>query len=172
MNDIVAVPWWKDEPLRLKAELAAMELVAPDLVWSEADTGGWVGPLPMWPFDRPRPAGLAALLGHQPCEVLIASNHAYPMVQPTIHPLRPRAPWQMWGLGEYHLLPNGSLCLLQSHAAWNPSARIADMIPKASGWYIEYRLILAGRLRAMPEPGFAAGGHLDHLVPPDPGSGV
>ena len=58
-----AVTWWEEDPRRLEREQAAMHAVAPDLFWRSERSGGWIGHAPLWPFRRPRPPGLRALVG-------------------------------------------------------------------------------------------------------------
>ena len=58
--------YWTDvEPQRLARDLADVSAFAPDLdfeappgVGPGVRHGVWTGVLPIWPFDRPKPAGL------------------------------------------------------------------------------------------------------------------
>jgi hypothetical protein len=157
--------WWQDEPRRLAREQAAMIAAAPDLAWlPEEPSGGWQGTVPMWPFNRPQPRGLNGLLGSKQLEVRIVCGHAFPMVEPLVRPLSVEVPWQALGWTSWHVAPDGSLCLFQASAQWDPSSPVADLIPKISGWYIEYHLMLAARIEAMTESGLAADDSLDVLI--------
>lgn len=159
--------WWEDEPLRRDYEIAAMLESAPDLRWLTADeepSGGWEGPVPLWPFDRPAPSRLPALVGAEPLLVRIRCGHAFPMVEPAVHPLNVQVPNVAFGWSNWHVLPNGDLCLLQDSVAWDPRATAADLIPKISGWYLEYQLLRRGLVDAMTEVGLASDGSRDQLL--------
>ena len=157
--------WWHDEPGRLAAEKAAMRAAAPELMWLPSEpSGGWQGTIPLWPFSRARPPGLRAYLGGQPLEVRITCGHAFPMVQPSIRPLSAEIPFEVLGWTNWHVAPDGTLCLLQESAQWDPSSAAADLIPKISGWHIEFWLIKGGHIEAMTECGIAEDGSLDELL--------
>ena len=157
--------WWQDEPGRLAAEFAAMTAAAPDLAWLHSEaSGGWQGTVPLWPFSRPQPAGLLALLGGQRLEVRIICGHAFPMVEPTVRPLSVEIPFQALGWASWHVTPSGALCLLQESAQWNPSSAVADLVPKISGWHIEFCLMRGEHIEAMTECGIAEDDSLDELL--------
>ncbi len=157
--------WWQDEPGRLAAEQAAMAAAAPDLVWLAGESsGGWRGTVPLWPFDRPQPPGLLAVLGGQPLEVQITCGHAFPMVEPRVRPLSVEVPFQVLGWTQWHVAPDGTLCLLLESAQWDPSSPAAGLIPKISGWHVEYGLMKGGHIRAMTECGIAEDSSLDGLL--------
>jgi hypothetical protein len=156
--------WWQDEPDRLSAELEAMTAAAPDLTWlgSEA-SGGWQGTVPLWPFSRAQPTGLLALLG-QPLEVRIICGHAFPMVEPAVQPLSAEIPYQVLGWASWHVCPDGTLCLLQESAQWDPSSAVASLVPKISGWHIEFCLMRGQHIETMTECGVAEDDSLDKLL--------
>lgn len=157
--------WWQDEPGRLAAELAAMKAAAPDLVWQEAEpSGGWQGPAPLWPFSRPEPPGLLPLVGGRALEVRITCGHAFPMVEPEVRPVSVDVPVEALGWTSWHVAPGGTLCLLQKSAQWDPASRAAELIPKVSGWYIEFRLKQAKHIEAMTISGIAEDTSLDNLI--------
>jgi hypothetical protein len=157
--------WWQDEPGRLAAEQAAMAAAAPDLVWlADEPSGGWRETVPLWPFTRPQPPGLLAVLGGQPLEVRIICGHAFPMVEPRVRPLTVEVPFQVLGWTQWHVAPDGTLCLLQESAQWDPSSAAADLIPKISGWNVEFWLMKGGQIGAMTECGIAKDDSLDGLL--------
>jgi hypothetical protein len=157
--------WWQDEPGRLAAEQAAMTAAAPDLTWlSSEPSGGWQGTAPLWPFDRPRPSGLLALLGGRPLEVRIICGHAFPVVEPSARPLSVDVPFQALGWTNWHVSPDGTLCLLQESAQWDPSSAAAGLVPKISGWHIEFWLMCGGHIDAMTVCGIAQDDSLDGLL--------
>jgi len=159
-----AVTWWQEDPRRLDREQTAMHAVAPDLFWRNKGSGGWIGHVPLWPFRRPRPAGLRALVGDRPFAVEIICGHAYPMVEPQVWPKEVDLPVIARGWTKWHLLPFGALCLLQDRTSWDPSADAADLIEKISGWYIEYHLMRMGYITEMTEYGISEDDSLDPLI--------
>jgi len=157
--------WWQDEPGRLAAELVAMRAAAPGLAWQDAEpSGGWRGTLPLWPFGRPEPPGLLSLVGGRPLEVQITCGHAFPMVEPAVRPVSVEVPFEALGWTSWHVAPGGTLCLLQESAQWDPASAAADLIPKVSGWYIEFCLKKAGHIDAMTISGIAEDSSLDGLL--------
>jgi hypothetical protein len=157
--------WWQDEPGRLAAERAAMAVAAPDLVWLASEpSGGWQGTVPLWPFGRPEPPGLRVLLDGRPLEVRIVCGHAFPMVVPSIRPLSVEVPFQALGWTSWHVAPDGTLCLLQESTQWDPSGAVADLVPKISGWHVEFWLMKGGHTEAMTERGIADDDSLDGFL--------
>jgi hypothetical protein len=157
--------WWQDEPGRLACEQEAMRAAAPDLAWLPGEpSGGWQGKAPVWPFVRPEPAGLARLLDSQALEVRIVCGHAFPMVEPEVRPLSVEVPPRALGWTSWHVAPGGTLCLLQASAQWDPASAASELIPKISGWHIEYHLIVRGLVQSMTEHGLEADDSLDDLL--------
>ena len=159
-----ALPWWHDDPKRLEDERAAMFAVAPDLIWRFEGSGGWVGTVPTWPMPRPQPKGIVALVDGRPFNVRISCSPAHPMIEPLVWPKNIALPTLALGLTQWHLLPSGTLCLLQDHTSWNPSDLISELIPKISGWYIEYHLKTKDLIDRMTEQGIAVDDSLDSLL--------
>jgi hypothetical protein len=159
-----AVTWWQDDPARLESERAAMYAVAPALVWQFEGSGRWTGHVPLWPIPRRQPSGVTTLVRHRPFAVEIACLAAHPMIQPLVWPTEINPPVDALGWTEWHLLPNGALCLLQGNSSWDPSALAAELVPKISGWYIEYHLKRAGYITHMTEYGIASDDSLDSLL--------
>ncbi|HEY5989074.1 MAG TPA: hypothetical protein VIV12_22245 [Streptosporangiaceae bacterium] len=159
-----ALPWWHDDPARLDRERAAMFAVAPNLVWRFESSGRWVGHVPLWPISRRQPSGVAALVGHRAFAVKIVCGPAYPMIEPLVWPTEIKPPLSALGWTEWHLLPSAALCLLRDKTSWDPSTLAADLVPKISGWYIEYHLKSAGYIDRMTECGIANDDSLDPLL--------
>lgn len=157
--------WWQDEPERRAAEIAAMKAVAPDLAWQDAEpSGGWKGTVPLWPFTRPEPPGLLTVVGGRPLEVHITCGHAFPMVEPAVRPVSVDVPSEALGWTNWHVAPDGTLCLLQESAQWDPASATAELIPKVSGWYIEFCLKKGEHIEAMTISGIAEDDSLDGLL--------
>lgn len=157
--------WWQEDPRRMVRERDAMELAAPDLRWLETEpSGGWLGTVPLWPFDRAEPQNLDVLVGANAFTVRIVCGNAYPMVEPEVKSANVEPPIEAFGWTAWHVLPNGNLCLLQDSAMWDPGGTVADLVPKISGWYIEYHLMLARKIDAMTQVGIASNADLDHLI--------
>lgn len=157
--------WWQDEPARLAAEQAAMKAVAPGLAWlADEPSGGWQGEIPVWPFSRPEPPGLPEILGSGALEVRITCGHAFPMVEPSVLPLSVEVPVQALGWTNWHIAPDGTLCLLQASAQWDPGGTAADLIPKISGWHVEFWLMSYGLIESMTVHGIAQDDRHDALL--------
>lgn len=143
-----------------------MRLIAPALTWLAADiepSGGWEGQVPLWPFDRPEPPGLPLLTGG-PLTVRVTCGHAFPMVEPEFYPLNVDLPAAAFGWATWHVAPDGALCLLQESVAWDPRATAADLIPKVSGWFLEYHLLTRGLIEQMTVSGIAIDDSFDRLL--------
>jgi hypothetical protein len=167
LDDTSARSWWQDEPHRRDREVAAMAEVAIDLRWLNGDeepSGGWEGPIPLWPFERPQPAGLDRLVDNERLIVRIVCGHAFPMVEPAIYPRNAELPNIAFGWTAWHVAPDGALCMLQESAVWDPRVPAAELIPKASGWYLEYHLLRRGLIDAMTESGIVNDDELDSLL--------
>jgi hypothetical protein len=159
--------WWEDEPHRREFEVAAMTEVTADLRWlgsAEEPSGGWEGPIPLWPFDRPPPSDLSRLVSGRPLAVRIVCGHAFPMVEPSVYPLNAALPNIAFGWTTWHVAPDGALCMLQESAAWDPRCPAAELVPKVSGWYLEYQLLRRGLIEAMTESGIVLDNSLDGLL--------
>lgn len=158
-----SLSWWQDEPARLRLEREQMLQAAPDLRWLEDEpSGGWEGPVPLWPFERPAPFSLSASV--PPLQVRIVCGHAFPMCEPRVVPLNTDLPTAVLGWTAWHVAPDMSLCLLQEASSWDPRDTCAQLIPKISGWYLEFLLMSAGRIEAMTVHGITANTSLDPAV--------
>lgn len=167
VEEIAAVLWMDDEPERLQRDRREVEAFSSDLTFygpcPTLPHGGWLGRLPLWPFDRPQPDGLSELLDAG-VKVEVAFSAAHPMVPPSILPLIPEPAifertQQIW-----HVAPDGSLCLLQNQGQWQPEASITELLLKAAGWHVEYALMQAEVIDRMTECGIVDDDSLDLLV--------
>lgn len=170
--DRTATPilWVDAEPDRLQRDLTEVADFAPQLMYYPPDPdggiphGGWKGELPRWPFDRPVPESLDALIGAAGLPVAVVYRAAYPMVPPLIYPLDPVPTFEEWTQTTWHVAPGGSLCLLRSVGAWLPEASITELLAKAAGWRIEYALMKAGVIDQMSVSGIVSDPSHDHLI--------
>lgn len=155
--------WWEVDPSRRDLELADVRSVAPDLVWEEIGSGQFRGVLTRWPFERPAPPSLDRLVPDG-LEVMVRYGQAFPAAPPLIFAVNPEPDRSLRGFGRYHLLPNGALCLLRDADQWTPRDQTSELLLKASGWLIEYRLLQHGRITALSERGIVEDASFDHLV--------
>lgn len=158
------VTWWTAEADLLRAERAAVETSFPGLEWVDVGAGSWIGQLPPWPFERPAPEGLMMLLGDAPFVVNLMYGHAFPASPPVVFPLEPTPPAELRSFTDYHVLGDGSLCLLRDADQWTTSSRTTDLILKAAGWRIEYALLQLGKLDKLTESGIVVDTSLDPLI--------
>lgn len=159
-----AITWWQEDEVRKDSERAEMYAKAPGLVWHQEGSGGWTGYVPLWPIDRRQPRGVATLVRGELFEVTIQCRAAHPMVVPFVWPRNVQPSIDELGWTKWHLLPNGSLCLLQGNADWSPAAHAAELIEKISSWYIEYHLMMGGYIDRMTEYGIAEDDSLDGIL--------
>jgi hypothetical protein len=171
--ELPRVRWFDAEPARLAAEQAAMAVVAPELVWSDASPGGgWVGLAPVWPFPRPRPPGLDGFLAGRRLRLGVGCSQAHPMAAPKLWPLDPEPGIAQRTVHDWHVNGDGSLCLLQTAAAWTGAEPAAELVVKAAGWFLEFLLMQAGVIKAMTTGGIAASDGLDHLLSKEAGNSL
>jgi hypothetical protein len=137
--------------------------IAKDLNWSEGPAGGWRGLAPVWPFDRTPPDGFDAFLGGRRFKMAVEYSQAFPMVEPKIWPLDPEPDPLYRTQHDWHVNPDGSLCLLQAATSWTGVETAADLVVKAAGWFLEYLLMEAGVIERMTESGIVNDDSLDHL---------
>jgi hypothetical protein len=160
---------WSDwDPSRLARERREVAAFAPDLNFLEpgsplAPHAGWEGRLPLWPFDRPQPEGLEVLVA-SPLEIRVLYSAAHPAVSPRVIPLSPRPRPMEISVTQWHILPDGALCLVQSEGMWVPEASTTELLLKAAGWRIEYALMEVGAMPAMSIRGIASDASLDPLI--------
>ena len=157
--------WLEAEPERVEAERLEMARLAPEMAWLDDESaGGWEGIAPKWPFGRAEPDGLDNLLAGRRLRLRVEYSQAYPMVEPTLIPLDPEPPIERRVLHSWHVKGDGSLCLLQTATDWTGRDTAADLVVKASGWFIEYLLFDCGAVTTMTEDGLFADDSLDKLI--------
>jgi hypothetical protein len=165
VNDWPRESWIEAEPARAEKERAAMASVAPELTWIEDEAaGGWEGLVPVWPFDRPRPEGLDELLEGRRLRVRVRYSQAFPSVEPKLEPLDPEPPVVRRTVHDWHLNGDGTLCLLRTADLWTGRETAADLVVKASGWFIEYLLMESGAIESMTESGIHSDDSLDKVI--------
>lgn len=157
------------EPLRLEQELEAMARLAPGLQWIDVSpdlpAGGWEGETPTWPFERDRPDPGLDLLVPTPLTVRVQLKQSFPASPPKLWPLLDPPPDPVRRTQtDWHINGDGSLCLLQTADMWTGRDPAADLVVKAAGWFIEYRLMEEGAIGAMRINGIYSDPSLDHLI--------
>ena len=150
-GDRPKVLWYEDDPARLLVEQEALKAIAPDLTWMPTfpegspaaflGSGGWQGRLPLWPFDRPAPGGVAQGLG-EGMAVVIGCSPAHPVAMPRIWPLDPEPTPEYRTRHAWHLNGDGTLCIFLFPTAWTGRELVGELVHKAAGWFLEYQLMI------------------------------
>ncbi len=70
---------------------------------------------------------------------------------------------------QWHVMGDGSLCLLQEVLEWTGRETIDQLVIKAAGWFLEFLLLREGVIDAMTEAGIATDNSIDHLLVPKGG---
>lgn len=156
--------WWAHEPHRLEADRRDLAGRFPDLKWTPAESGAWEGALPIWPFERERPAGVSELVGEQGLRVQVRCGQAYPIIVPAVFATAPEPTVLQRTQHRWHINSDGSLCLLADPTRWTGREPLSDLLLKAAGWHIEYALMNAGALQAMTANGIVNDTCLDTLI--------
>lgn len=156
--------WWDRDPDRLTRDRTEITERFPSLVWNPEGAGGWDGVLPSWPFDRPKPPLLDALIDGVGLRVAVRYPQGYPMVPPAIWPLNPEPSVAEWTVHAWHVNGDGSLCMLESVSLWDPRESPTPLLLKAAGWRIEYALRKADVLSEMTRNGIVSDDRLDELI--------
>jgi len=165
------ISWLEAEPGRADAERAAMSKVAPDLKWTEDVSWfgreglvGWKGLAPAWASDRSKPPGVDELLDGRRLELMVIYGEAFPMVAPAVVPIDPDVPIHRRTAQAWHVNGDGSLCVMQSAADWQPHETAAELVTKASGWFIEYQLMERELIERMSIAGLHASDEHDEVI--------
>ncbi len=85
------------------------------------------------------------------------------MVAPRFVPIDPEPDFRVRTMNAWHVNGDGSLCMFQNSTDWDPWSTAAELIPKASGWFLEYLLLTDRRIERMTETGIVRDASLDHL---------
>lgn len=170
----VSISWSEAEPRRLGREREAMSDLGTEMVWSDEVLHrgrrhyGWLGVVPLWAAERSQPPGLKELLGERRLTLAIAYPEGFPMIPPVLIPRdpsgNPLVPIAYRTMHEWHVMGDGSLCLLQSAIAWRPTFTAAELLAEAPGWFAEYLLMEEGRIKQMTEKGIGVDRSLDELI--------
>ena len=171
MADCVAQGWVSAEPTVVERERAAMEQWAPELTWRDdlhwregRQAFGWTGSAPAWAGEREPPRGAAELLAGRQLQLEVIYPEAFPAVPAVLFPRDPEVPLQRRTLSTWHVNGDGSLCLMRSADDWRLTDTAADLVRKASGWFIEYLLLEAEEIEQMTERGILVDTCLDPVL--------
>ncbi|WP_280403773.1 hypothetical protein [Nocardia brasiliensis] len=156
--------WWLHEPRRLSVDRSEVASDFPGLVWTPEGAGQWDGELPLWPFDRPQPAGLDQWLGGRGLRVHVQCGEAYPVVAPRLFALDPEPGLHQRLLHRWHVNSDGSLCLLADPTRWTNRMPLGALLSKAAGWRIEYELMVAEAVESMTDNGIVSDDALDAMI--------
>ena len=157
--------WLEAEPARLAREQDTMAELAPEMVWlPDLPAGGWEGLAPAWPAPRSAPDGLERLLAGRQLNVGVYYTQAFPSVEPRLVPLDPEPPLERRILHSWHLNGDGTLCLLRTADLWTGRETAADLVVKASGWFIEYLLMEREAIDRMSENGIYDDDSRDEII--------
>jgi hypothetical protein len=166
-----AQSWVDAERGIARRENAAMARWAPDLEWRDdlhwrqgRRAFGWVGSAPDWAADRERPPGVEELLDGRRLKLKVVYPEAFPAVPAVLFPTDPDVPLMRRTLSTWHVNGDGSLCLMQAAGDWRLEDTAADLVRKASGWFIEYLLLEAVEIEKMTERGIFADTVLDPIL--------
>jgi hypothetical protein len=175
---LTPVRWYEAHPERWQREIEAMSDVAPELTWCEelegTTGGGWVGTAPKWPFAREGPPDLDTFLDGGVFQLEIRCSAAHPAAAPAFHPIDPVPDLFVRTYQAWHVMGDGSLCLLQNTLDWTGRELAAELVIKAAGWYLEYLLLRAEKIEAMTVAGIATDDQLDRYFTStgDPAPGI
>jgi hypothetical protein len=171
MANLARVRWVDAEPQVAAREREAMSKRCQDMLWSDSlewpqgRVGvGWEGLAPAWGANRTQPPGVEGLLAGRRLLLRAIYPEAFPMVPPDLYPIDPEVPRDRRTQNRWHVNGDGSLCTVQAAEDWQPTDTAADLVRKASCWFIEYLLVDAGELDRMTERGIFTDTTLDALL--------
>jgi len=125
---------------------------------------GWEGLAPAWGAERGEPTGVKGLLAGRRLRLRVIYPEAFPMVPVDLYPVKPEVPVGRRTLHRWHINGDGSLCMMQAAEDWQPGDTSADLVCKASGWFIEYLLVDGGEMDAMTTRGIYVSQDIDALL--------
>lgn len=161
------ISWIDAEPDRVEFEKREMRERALDMEWrrcEELPSGGFVGLAPEWPFERDQPKKLHNLTQGKRLLVRLQFWEGYPAQPPRLFPLDPEPPPEERLREEVHVNGDGSICLILHPSDWSSSECAADLLTKASGWFLEYLAVKAGLIDAMSAAGMFNSTELDKKI--------
>lgn len=168
------ISWTEAEPARLDRERAAMEGLTDELSWREDLDhrgrlwSGWSGLAPIWAAERDAPPGLEDFLAGRRLPVSVVYPEGFPMIPPLVVPLDDAGgllvPPAYRTMHEWHVMGDGSLCLLQTAVDWHPNNTASELVVEASGWFVEYLLMQDGKAERMTEQGIGTDTSLDEVI--------
>lgn len=167
MSGRTPISWTVAEPGLVDREREAMAEHAPDMVWRDdlrwrnRPMVGWEGRAPAWVGDRDQPPGVEELLDGRRLELRVFYPEAFPAVPAILEPVHPEVPLERRTLNQWHVNGDGSLCLMQAADDWDLTDTAADLVRKASGWFIEYLLADAEKIDRMTQQGVLIDTSLD-----------
>jgi hypothetical protein len=86
------------------------------------------------------------------------------MVPAELYPVEPDVPMDRRTQHRWHMNGDGSICLMQAAEDWRLTDTAADLVLKASGWFIEYLLVETGDLDHMTKRGVGSSEEIDALL--------
>jgi hypothetical protein len=171
VNALPRQSWVDAEPAIVERERRAMTQRCPEMTWRDKLQwpdgrigAGWEGLAPAWGADREQPSGVDELLNGRRLSLRVLYPEAFPMTAPDLYPIEPEVPLDRRTEHRWHVNGDGSLCLMQAADDWQPTDTAADLVCKASGWFIEYLLVDDGALDAMETRGIYVNTSLDALL--------
>lgn len=160
--------------MRLERERDSMRALTDELTWHEdlehrgRRWAGWAGLAPVWAAEREQPPGLTELLDDRRLRVAVLYPEGFPMIAPYVVPLddagESLVPPVYRTMHEWHVMGDGSLCLLQTATDWHPGHTAAELVVEAAGWFAEYLLMQDGKMERMTELGIGTDTSLDEII--------
>ncbi len=89
-----------------------------------------------------------------PLKIRIIYDVTYPVKAPKVFPIEPEIPEELWG-HEWHKWKEGNICYINPKK-WNINYYTVDIIEKIEMWYRNFLLLLFGKIKEMPDIGFAS----------------
>jgi hypothetical protein len=168
------ISWTEAEPARREREHEAMAALTGELVWRDnlrhrgRMWSGWAGPVPAWAAERAAPLGMDELLADRRLHLFVLYPEGFPMIPPWLVPVNdggePLVEPAYRTMHEWHVMGDGSLCLLQTAVDWHPNNTAAELVVEASGWFVEYLLMRDDKIKQMTERGIGVDTSLDEII--------
>ena len=123
--------------------------------------GGFEGLAPLWPIPRPEPAGLLRLTEGRRLRLRVDFRAGAPAQPPRLVALDPAPSVETRMQERFHVNGDGSICLIMHPSDWSSDHTAADLVEKASGWFIEYLAVERGLIEEMSAAGLFEDDSLD-----------